>query len=144
FGLEAKELRRGLAEHGGALGVAESRRAEDLLDRRAGPAERIVGAEHELRGTDLCREVAQRFGREDQRVVIELAQVLRRFLLQLHRRAAVGEGDADLVRAIGVRGEIAAAVRRAELETREAVERALVDEMRERKRGLERVPDGVV
>src|SRR5207244_8447175 len=44
----------------------------------------------------------------------------------------------------GVGRQIAAAVRGAELESREAVERALVDEMRERERGLERVPDGVV
>src|SRR5437660_3235969 len=88
--------------------------------------------------------MAQRLGREDERVVVELAQVLGRHLLERHRRAALGEREADVVRAIGVRGEIAAAVRRAELETGEAIERAFVDEMRERERRLERIPDGVL
>src|SRR5207248_7695005 len=86
----------------------------------------------------------QRLGREDERVVVELAQVLGRLFLERHRRAALGEREADVVRAIGVGGEIAAAVRRAELESGEAIERAFVDEMRERERRLERIPDRVV
>src|SRR5207253_9981139 len=61
-----------------------------------------------------------------------------------HGLAAVGEGDADVIRAVRVRREIAAAVRAADLQAREAIERAFVDEVRERERGLERVPDGVV
>src|SRR5205085_4363537 len=43
-----------------------------------------------------------------------------------------------------VGGQVAAAVRGADLQAREAVERALEDEVRERDRGLERVADGVI
>src|SRR5207302_2132978 len=105
---------------------------EDVVDRGLGPAEWVIGAHDDLRGADLRGEMAQRLRREDQRVEVELAQVFGRLLLQLHRRAALGEGEADVVRSIGVGGEVAAAVRGTELDPREAVERAFVNQMRQR------------
>src|SRR5437868_5165855 len=89
--LDAEKLRRGLAEDRGALGVGELRRAEDVVDGSLGPAEGIVGAHDELRGADLRGEVAQRLGREDERVEIELPEIFGRLLLERHGGAALPE-----------------------------------------------------
>src|SRR6266581_388779 len=86
--------------------------------------------------------MAERFGREDDRVVIELAQVLGRSLLRRFR-AAIRESHAACVRARGVGGQVASAVGRADLEAGEAVERSLEDQVRERDRGVERIADDV-
>src|SRR5439155_20102568 len=50
---------------------------------------------------------------------------------------------ATMVRARGVRRQVATAVRGADLEPREPVERALEDQVRERDRGVERIADHV-
>ena len=105
------------------------------------PRERIVGAHDDLARADLGHQVAQRLGREDERVEVELPQILGRLLLELRRGAPVREGHADRVGARRVRRQVAAAVRRADLQSREAIERALEDQVRERDRGLERVAD---
>ena len=43
----------------------------------------VVAAQHDLAGADLGREMADRLGREDQRIEVELLQILGRLLLQL-------------------------------------------------------------
>src|SRR5206468_3414441 len=88
-------------------------------------------------------QVAQRLGREDERVDVELLEILRRLLLQ-RLGAPVGKGHADRVGARRVRRQIAAAVRCADLQPGEPVERALEDQVRERDRRLERIADGVL
>jgi hypothetical protein len=90
--------------------------------------------------------MAQPLLREHHGVVVHLAQILGRPLLDRTPGAAVAEIRPHLaakVRAGGVGGQIAAAVRRADLDPRIAVERAVENQMRERNRGLERVADYV-
>src|SRR6266851_778364 len=140
---DAQQLRRRIAQHAGALGTAQAGRREDVVDRGAGPRERIVGAHHDLPRSHHLGQVAQGLRRKHDRIVIELAQVFGGLLLERHRRAAIREGDADGVRTIRIGRQIAAAVRGADLESREAVERPFVDQMRERERGLERIADRI-
>ena len=134
---------RRVAQHRRLVGVAQPRRVEDVVHRRFGPGKRIVGAHHDAVDADLGDQGLQRLGREDDGVVVELLQIFGRLLLQRHAGAAVREGDADGVRARRVERQIAAAVRRANLQAGEAVERAFIDQMRQRERGLERIADGV-
>src|SRR5882672_10163180 len=86
--------------------------------------------------------MAQRFGREDDRVVVELAQIFGRSFLQ-RLRTTIRESRAACVRARGVGGEVTAAVSRADLEAGKAVERSLEDQVRERNRRVERIADDV-
>src|SRR5712671_2232406 len=86
--------------------------------------------------------MAQRFGREDDRIVVELAQVLGRPFLQ-RLRTTVRKSHAAGIRSRGVGGQVAAAVGRADLEPGEAVERSFEDQVRERDRRLERIADDV-
>src|SRR5262249_45079822 len=92
--------------------------------------------------TRLRRQVPQGLRREDDRVEVELTEILRRLLLQ-GAGHAVGKGRLHRVRARRVRRQVAAAVRGADLEARVAVERSFENEMREGDRGLERVADRV-
>src|SRR5882762_7940922 len=86
--------------------------------------------------------MAQRLGCEDDRVVIELAQIFgRSFLRRL--RTTIRESHAACVRARGVGGEVTAAVSRADLEAGKAVERPFEDQVRERNRRVERIADDV-
>src|SRR5262249_33373218 len=64
-------------------------------------------------------------------------------LLLERARHATGKRRLHRVRARGVRGQVTAAVRGADLEAGEAIERALEDQVREGDRGLERIADGV-
>src|SRR5687767_16022855 len=82
---------------------------------------------------------------KDHRVHEQLSlEVLTRLLLQ---RLAVGAGPAGAaaqgVRAAAVRGQVAAGMRRADLEARKTIQRALEDEVGEEHRRLERIPDRV-
>src|SRR4030095_11539666 len=140
---DLEQLRRGVTQHRGPLRVGEAGRAQDVVHRRARPGVGIVGAHDDLAGTGLGGQVSQGLGGEDDRVVIHLAQVLGRLLLD-RGGAADGEDPAALVGAPRVRGQEAAAVRGADLEPREPVEGALEDQVRERGGGLERVADHVV
>src|SRR5262249_57768544 len=91
-------------------------------------------------------QMAQPLLREHHGVVVHLAQILGRPLLDRAPGAAVAEIRPHLaakVRAGGVGGQIAAAVRRADLDPRIPVERAVENQMRERNRGLERVANYV-
>src|ERR1700737_1134726 len=58
-------------------------------------------------------------------------------------RSAVREGRAYCIRAVGIGRQKAAAMRGADLQAREAVERALEDKVRQCDRGFERVADRV-
>src|SRR5262249_23624777 len=66
--LDPQQPGGGVAQHGGALGVGQTRRAEDVVHRRPGPREGIVGAHDDLARSGLRHEVAERLGREDERV----------------------------------------------------------------------------
>ena len=83
-----------------------------MIDRLQLPGIGIVAAQHDLAGADLGREMADRLGREDQRVEIELLQVLGRLLLQFDLGIAVLRRDeTGVVRARSIGREIAAAMR---------------------------------
>src|SRR6266853_4944075 len=140
---DPEELRRGVAQHRGPLRVAEAGRVEDVVHRRARPGIGIVGAHDDLAGAGLGGQVPQGLRGEDDRVVVHLAKVLGRLLLEL-AGAARGERQAALVGAPRVRGQEASAVGGADLEAGKAVEGALEDQVRERDGGLERVADHVV
>src|SRR5229473_8082017 len=70
---DAEQPRRGSAQDGDALVVVQSRRVEHEIDLRAGPRERVVGPDHDLTGPGFRDQVAQRLGREDDRVEEELS-----------------------------------------------------------------------
>src|SRR5205807_233837 len=72
-GRDAEQLRRSSAEDCDPLVVAQSRCAEHEVDLGAGPREWIVGPDHDLARTGFRDQVAQRLGREHDRVEIELA-----------------------------------------------------------------------
>src|SRR5690606_19029962 len=91
----------------------------------------------------IRREMTQGLGREDERIVIKLPQILRRPLLQ-RSGAALRKRDAAVVRAVHVGGEVAADVRGADLQSRKQVERSLEDQVRERDGRVERVADHVI
>src|SRR5205809_1023464 len=86
--------------------------------------------------------MAQCFGREYDRVVIELAQIFGRSFLQRFR-TTIRKSHAAGIRARGVGGQVASAVGRADLEPGEAVESSLEDQVRERDRRVERIADDV-
>ena len=60
--LDAQQLCGIVTEYRRALGVAQARRVEDVVDRLVLPRDRMIGAHHDLAGADLRREVAQRLG----------------------------------------------------------------------------------
>ena len=93
-GGDAEQPCRRAAEDRDPFVVAQSRRVEHEVDLGAGPRERIVGADHDLAGTGFGDQVAQRLGREDDRVEKELAvlQIGGRILLR-QRADPVGESS---------------------------------------------------
>src|SRR3989454_9930187 len=117
--LDPEQPGRRPAQHGHALRVAQARRGEDEIHGGLRPRIGIVGADHELARSDLGGEVAHRFGREHDVVVVQLLEILRRLLLEwpvLGTGASIGKGQAALIGAPRVRGQVAAAMRRADLE----------------------------
>src|ERR1700759_1614517 len=88
--------------------------------------------------------MADRFGREDQGIEIDLLEIFRRLLLELDIRvAALRTDQAWMVRTIGVGREVAAAMRRDHFQSRKTIKSALENKMRERDRGLQRIADGI-
>src|SRR5712691_1306212 len=65
---DAQQLRGRIAQHAGALGIAQAGRLEDVVDRGAGPREGIVGAHHDPAGAHHLGEVTQRLRRKHDRV----------------------------------------------------------------------------
>ena len=80
--VDVEQLRRRAAQHRHLLLVAERIAGEDVVHGLQLPGIGIVAAQHDLAGADLGREMADRLGREDQRIEVELLQVLRRLLLR--------------------------------------------------------------
>src|SRR5436190_6509604 len=144
---DPEQLHRRSAEHRRLVGVTHPRGVEDEIHGGLRPRIRIVRAHQELTRAHLGGEVTHPFGREHHRVVVHLLEVLGRLLLDRpvgSPGAPVEPGEAPVIGAARVRRQETAAVRRADLETRELVERALEDQVRERDGGLERIADHVV
>ncbi len=75
--------------------------------------------------------MADRLRREDQGIEIDLLEILGRRFRELDVGvAALGPDQAGMVRAIGVRGQVAAAMGSDPLQSRKAVERSLEDQVR--------------
>ena len=77
---EPQQLRRRTAEDLDLVGLAEAGRREHMADRIGHPGEAVIRAYHDVPWPDLGREMAQRLGREDHRVAIELRAAMRRAL----------------------------------------------------------------
>src|SRR5262249_40441201 len=75
---ELEQPRGRAAEDVCLLVVAERCRRKDRVDGMHLPEIWIVAAEHDLARADLCHQMADRFGFEDQRIKIDLLQILRR------------------------------------------------------------------
>lgn len=95
----------------------------------------VVAANHDLGGAHLRHQVADRLRREDQRIEIDLLEIVGRLLLELDVRiAALWSDQTGMIGAVGIRGQEAAARRGDHPQAGEAIEGALEDEMRERDR----------
>jgi len=68
----AQQRACGVAQDCRPLGVAQTRRAENVIHGRARPRIRVVGPHHDLAGAAFRDQMPQRLGGEDQRVEIEL------------------------------------------------------------------------
>src|SRR5262245_40013627 len=80
--LKVEQLGRGAAENVGLLVVAQRRTSEDVIHRLQLPGEGIIAAEHELGRADLRHQMPDGFGREDERVEIDLLEIFTWLLLQ--------------------------------------------------------------
>jgi hypothetical protein len=69
---------------------AQCRSRENVIGRMLLPRDRRIGADPDLTGADLRRQVAEALRREHQRVVAELAQLFGRLLLELDVGIAIG------------------------------------------------------
>src|SRR5260221_10063406 len=88
--------------------------------------------------------MADRLRREDQRVEIDLLEVLGRLFLELDVGvAALGTYQTGMVRALCIGGQEAAAMRPNHFQARKAIERSLEDQVGERHRRPQGVADGV-
>src|SRR5262245_12269520 len=115
-----------------------------MVDLMLFPRNRMVAADDDLSGADLRYQVAERFGREYQRIEIELFEIVARPLLQLDVRVAIlWRNEAGMVATRRVGAEIAAAMRGDDLQARETVERSFEDQMLQSYRRIERIADGV-
>src|SRR5207302_10772426 len=85
----SEKLRGGAAEHRGAFRVAQAGRGENVLNGGLSPGVGVIRAQHDLRAADLRGEVAQRFGREHDRIEVKLLQIFGGSLLQRNCRAAL-------------------------------------------------------
>src|SRR6202795_3831812 len=74
--------------------------------------------------------MADRLRREDQGIEIDLLEVLGRLFLELDIGvAALGTNQTGMVRAVGIGGQEAAAMRTNHFQPRKAIERSLVDQV---------------
>src|SRR6266404_2757482 len=86
----------------------------------------------------------QRFGSEHQGIDIELPQIFGGFFLERRKRlAGFRKRETAVIGAVGIRWQVAASMRGAQLEARKTVERAIENQMRERDGGVERIADHV-
>src|ERR1700747_631697 len=93
--------------------------------------------------------MADRLGREDQRIEIDLLEIFRRLLLELDVWiAALGADQTGVVRPVGIGRQEAAAVRTNHFQAGKAIERSLENQVRQRNRRAEGIaarvaaPDG--
>ncbi len=77
-------MHSGAAENGALVVVAEARRLQDQVDGIRDPGKWIIRTEIHMVRTDNGNEVGQRFGREDDRVVIHVGEIFARLPFQLH------------------------------------------------------------
>src|SRR4051794_26192564 len=119
------------------LVIAETGCRHDVIDRTVLPRIGMVAAKHDLPNANLRSKVAKCFGTEDQGVKIKLLEVFSRLLFQRDIRIACRRVDeTGVIRPVGVGWQNPTAVGRDNLETWEAVERALKDQVRQRDRRL--------
>src|SRR6476661_6263484 len=83
--LDTQQPCRRRAQYGDPLVVAQARRRHQVIHGFGFPRIRVVGPQNDLARADVRDEVPQRFRREDQRIVVELLEVLRRFFPELRR-----------------------------------------------------------
>src|SRR5580693_9624030 len=81
---EIEQFCRRAAEDFSLLVVAERCHGEDTVHRMQLPGIGIVAAYHDLAGSDLGHQVPDCLGFEDQRIEIDLLEIFRRRLLELH------------------------------------------------------------
>src|SRR5947209_17004914 len=115
-----------------------------MIDRLHLPRIRIVDSQHDLPSADLSHQMPDRLRGEDQRIEVDLLEIFRRLLFQLHVRiASFWANQTRMIRTIGIRGQKATAMRRDHFQSGKAVEGAFKDQMRERYRRPQRISDGV-
>jgi hypothetical protein len=100
----AQQRAGGVAQHCRPLGVAQARRLENVIYSRARPRIRIISPHHNLASAAFRHQMPQRFGGEDQRVEIELPQVLSGTFLQRCLAAALRKGQTAVIRPSTVDG----------------------------------------
>src|SRR6185312_5928776 len=100
--------------------------------------------DHDLAWTGLCNKMAQCLRRKYNRIEEKLSvpQIRRRVFLR-QRPDAIGESPAHRIRAVGVGRQKTSAMRGTNLQSREPVERAFKDQVRQRDRCLQRIADRV-
>src|SRR3954470_17909042 len=141
-GIQPQEFDQVVAENRHPVGVAQTWRAEHVIDRGGRPRERCVRSEHDLAGTRPGDKMPQALGGEDERVEIELLQIVAWRVL-VGAGAVRGKGEAAVVETAGIRGQEPTAVRGADLQARKPIEGAFEDQVRDRDRRLERVADDI-
>src|SRR5260370_34930261 len=107
-----EQPRRGAAEDVGFLLIAERSRGKNVVGGMQLPGIGIVAAKHDLAGADLGHQMADRLGREDQRVEIDLLEIFRRRLLELDVGvAALRANQTGMVRAVSLARQESAPMR---------------------------------
>src|SRR5215510_6973087 len=92
----------------------------------------IVAAQDDLAGADLRDQVPNGLGREDERVEIELFEIVARLLFQGDVGIATrGRHQSGMVGTVCVGRQVTTTVGREELQTGKPIERALEDQVRE-------------
>src|ERR1700752_879580 len=82
-GLDIEQFGRGAPEDIGLFVVAQRRGCKNMVDRLRLPGIGIVAADDDLAGADLSHEMADGLGRKDQRIKIDLPEIVGRLLLKL-------------------------------------------------------------
>src|ERR1700733_11108877 len=141
--IDSEQLRSSAAQHGAPFIGGQARRVQNVIDRRSSPRKRPVRPHYNLAGAALGDQMAQGFRSKDQGIEIKLPQIFTGMFLQ-RRWRAIGRGcRATVIGPRGVRRQVSATVRRADLETRKPVERAIENQMRQRKSGFQWIADYV-
>ncbi len=114
-----------------------------MIDGHVGPTDGRIGPHNNLADAALGDQVPQRFGGEDQRVEIELPQILGGVFLERGLVAVFRKHQALVIRPVGVGRQVAASMSRAELEAWKTIQCSFENQMRERDGGFEWIADHV-